>query len=353
MLRKNRQSIRQFRNRGLAIGLIFLLIFLAGFEVINIATQTQQTSQTPTSLVHAPTSTSFVHIPTTTKTSGNDKGQSDDGGIDFARLHKFLGSAGWIWRAGLPANRLVIYYGNPLSAAMGPIGAYSDEELITRLTAQAQVYAELDPTHPVVPALDYVTPVAQPSPMSDGSWVSRMPDTSIEHYANLANANHMLFFFDMQIGHSPIQKEVNLLWPYLERPGVNLSLDPEFDMAPGAVPGVEFGRMPAAEINWVIDHLSNLVLTQHLPPKILIIHQFLPEMLPDWQKIRIQPGVQIVTCVDGFGPPGSKIDDYRVFDKVQLIQYPGFKLFYHLDKPLMTPADVLTLKPAPLMVMYQ
>jgi hypothetical protein len=180
-----------------------------------------------------------------------------------------------------------------------------------------------------------------------------MPSNSIEHYINLANANQALFFFDMQIGHSPIQKEVNILWPYLQRPGVDLSLDPEFDMAPGDVPGVEFGRMKAAEINWVIDQLSNLVLTQHLPTKILIIHQFLESMLPDWQNIHIKPGVEVVTSVDGFGPPGSKIDDYRVFDKDQLIQYPGFKLFYKLDKPLMSARDVLALNPAPLMVMYQ
>ena len=92
----------------------------------------------------------------------------------------------------------------------------------------------------------------------------------------------------------------------------------------------------------MIDQLSNLVLTRHLPTKILIIHQFLESMLPDWQNIRLKPGVEIVTSVDGFGPPGSKIDDYRVFDKDQLIQYPGFKLFYKLDKPLMLPEELST-----------
>jgi hypothetical protein len=61
----------------------------------------------------------------------------------------------------------------------------------------------------------------------------------------------------------------------------------------------------------------------------------------------------VVTCVDGFGSPGEKIDDYRIFDNRQLIQYSGFKLFYNLDKPLMSPGDVLGLQPAPLMVMYQ
>jgi len=43
----------------------------------------------------------------------------------------------------------------------------------------------------------------------------------------------------------------------------------------------------------------------------------------------------VVTSVDSFGTRGEKLDDYRIFDKQQLIQYPGFKLFYRLDKPLM------------------
>jgi hypothetical protein len=57
--------------------------------------------------------------------------------------------------------------------------------------------------------------------------------------------------------------------------------------------------------------------------------------------------------VDGFGAPSWKMNDYQMFDKQQLIQYPGMKLFYKLDKPLMSPSDVLGLDPSPLMVMYQ
>jgi hypothetical protein len=259
----------------------------------------------------------------------------------------------WTWQTSLPGHRLVVFYGNPLSSVMGPIGQYSDDELIAKLQEQAQAYAQLDPAHPVVPALDYVTPIVQPVPMHDGSWVYRMPDDSIEHYVDLANENHALFFFDMQIGHSTLQKEVNLVWNYLKRPGVDLTLDPEFDMPPGAIPDQVFGHMSAAEINWAIDKLSHLVLSQHLPPKILIIHQFRESMLPDWQNIKVKPGVQVITCVDGFGTPSEKIDDYRIFDKEQLIQYPGMKLFYKLDVPLMSPGNVLALKPPPLMVMYQ
>ncbi|WP_220205693.1 hypothetical protein [Reticulibacter mediterranei] len=271
----------------------------------------------------------------------------------LSTLHYLHGPDGWAWNTSLSAHRLLAFYGNPLSDVMGPIGQYGDNQLMAKLQEQAAAYAQLDPTHPVIPALDYVTPVVQPVPMKDNSWVYRMPRASVEHYIQLANDHHALFFFDMQVGHSTVQKEVDLVWDYLQRPGVDLSLDPEFDMPPGAIPDEVFGRMTATEINGVIDRLSTLVQTHHLPPKILIIHQFRLDMLPDWQKIHLKPGVQIVTCVDGFGTPGEKIDDYRIFDKQQLIQYPGMKLFYRLDKPLMPPSAVLALDPPPMLVMYQ
>lgn len=332
----------------LSIALIGSLLFLSSCAA-QPSTQTQVKSTPTVKMKPSPTKTSPNGTTSTGDTTQSLRNLYDD----IASLHRLEGPQGWMWRVTFPANRLIIYYGNPFSSAMGPIGAYSDDELLARLQQQAQAYADLDPEHAVIPAFDYVTPVAQASPMADGTWRARMPDDSIEHYRDLANTNHMLFFMDMQIGHSNIQSEVNNVWSFLQQPGVDLALDPEFDMPPGTTPGIEFGRMTASEINWVIDKLSNLVLTQHLPPKILIIHQFRESMLPDWQKIRIKPGVQVVTSVDGFGAPGAKIDDYRIFDKQQLIQYPGFKLFYRWDRPLMSPADVLKLDPAPLMVMYQ
>ena len=306
----------------------------------------------PVQIAAKPTATSAPASP-----SATPQGQANNPPLDqdtqIALRRKLMGPDGWTWLSTLPTSRIVAFYGNPLSSVMGPLGQYGDRDLIAKLREQAQAYEELDPAHPVVPALDYVTPIAQPVAMGDGSWVYRMPTSSIEHYIDLANSNHALFFFDMQIGHSTIQKEVNLIWPYLARPGVSLTLDPEFDMPPGGVPSRVFGRMTAAEINWAIDRLSALVQQQQLPPKTLIIHQFLAQMLPDWQKIHRRPGVNIVTCVDGFGSPGEKIDDYRMFDKQQLIQYPGMKLFYKLDTPVMTPRSVLALDPSPLMVMYQ
>ncbi len=340
---------KQARLSWLSFALISALLFLSSCAASSSVPQTRVTGTAASKIKPTPTKTTS-NDPTST---GNTTQSSRDLLDERVLLHRLASPQGWMWSIALPADRLVVYYGNPFSSAMGPIGAYSDDELLARLRQQAQVYADLDPEHPVIPAFDYVTPVAQASPMADGTWRARMPNDSIEHYRNLANTNQMLFFMDMQIAHSTIQSEVNNVWSFLEQPGVDLALDPEFDMPPGTTPGIEFGHMRAAEINWVINKLSNLVLTQHLPPKILIIHQFRESMLPDWQNIRIQPGVEVVTCVDGFGAPEAKISDYRIFDKQQLIQYPGFKLFYKWDRPLMSPSDVLRLDPPPLMVMYQ
>jgi hypothetical protein len=337
------------QRRGALIRLLILVI-VTGIWICSIPA-CKNASDPPAHSAHA---VQPAHISSATRAANEAYSEQMQTHYNQLQLlHQLHGPDGWTWFTSLPEHRLVIFYGNPLAAVMGPIGQYDDEDLIAHLQAQAQIYRQLDPSHPVVPALDYVTPLAQPIPMSDNSWTYRMPDDSIKHYVDLARDHHVLFFFDMQIGHSPIQKEVEHLWPYLEQPWVDLSLDPEFDMAPGDVPGQEFGRMKASEINWVIDQLSQLVQTRHLPPKTLIIHQFLEQMLPDWQKIKLQPGVQVVTCVDGFGQPGAKMDDYYMFNNQQRIQYPGMKLFYNLDKPLMSPSDVLALKPSPLMVMYQ
>jgi hypothetical protein len=258
--------------------------------------------------------------------------------------------ASWAWQLSLPSNRLVLIYGTP--GGMGLLGTLSDSALIARARQQAAAYQRLDPTHPAVAGLDLVTPVAQPVPMGDRTWTARASDAVIQRYVELAEANHLLFFFDMQVGLSTVGRELDHLAAYLVDPDVELALDPEFDMRAGGTPGRRYGQMSAAEINLAIDRLADLVDSLDLPPKVLIVHQFLDSMLPDRGNIHLRPEVSVIICVDGFGPPGSKIDDYQRFNN-PTVQYPGVKLFYRQDRPLMSEAQVLGLHPAPVMVMYQ
>lgn len=119
------------------------------------------------------------------------------------------------------------------------------------------------------------------------------------------------------------------------------------------VPGKIIGTMDAADINVAIDMLAELVEANDLPPKVLIIHRFTNRMVTNHRRIKLDPRVQVVIDMDGFGPPWMKLDSYEAYVRRQPVQFAGFKLFYKNDKPLMTPADVLKLVPVPFYVMYQ
>ncbi len=260
-------------------------------------------------------------------------------------------AAGW-----LPAYRIVSYYGNPLSPAMGVLGWYPPAETMQKLTAQAAAYTAADPAHPAVPAIELVADVAQASPGSGGLYRLRMSSAMIAGELALARQNHALLILDLQVGRSTVEQEVPYFLPFLSQPDVMLALDPEFDMPPGEVPGQEIGTMSATDINWAISYVSSLVRRLGLPPKIVIVHQFLPSMVTDWQAIRGQPGVQFVMDTDGYGGQGIKLANYQHFiadQPIPPVRYGGIKLFYKYDVNLMTPAQIVALQPPPSLVIYQ
>ena len=67
----------------------------------------------------------------------------------------------------------------------------------------------------------------------------------------------------------------------LTDPWVSVALDPEWKMGPHQIPATVIGHSAAAPINAVRRYLSGIVAARHLPDKLLVVHQFRPEMLPD------------------------------------------------------------------------
>ncbi|HEV8216432.1 MAG TPA: hypothetical protein VGP95_11370, partial [Gemmatimonadaceae bacterium] len=71
----------------------------------------------------------------------------------------------------------------------------------------------------------------------------------------------------------------------------------------------------------------------------------------------LDPRVQIVMDMDGWGPPWMKFESYRDYIDLDPVEYTGFKLFFHNDTkrhdPLLTPAELLWLRPRPLYIQYQ
>jgi hypothetical protein len=158
---------------------------------------------------------------------------------------------------------------------------------------------------------------------------------------------------DAQIGRSTVADEVGVLLPYLARPDTHLALDPEFAMGSSQVPGQAIGSLDGSEINTAIRMLAELVEAERLPPKLLIVHQFLPSMITNAELIEPDPRVQLVVVMDGFGGPAAKISKYNTFIRDAGLDFGGIKLFYTHDLPLLEPEDVLGLEPAPDVIIYQ
>lgn len=257
----------------------------------------------------------------------------------------------------LPEKRILAFYGNPLSKGMGILGALPPERMLAKLDTEVAKWNAADPAHPVQPALQLITVVASNTPGTAGKYRTRMDSALIEKVYGWAQQKHALLFLDIQVGQGTLQEELPRLVKFLKRPDVELAIDPEFAMKHGGVPGKKVGTFDAADVNYASSLLQSLVDSEHIPPKILVVHRWTHDMLTNYKKIALDPRVQIVIDMDGWGSPARKIDTYKAWVYRYPVEYTGFKIFYHNDTKhgwkLMTPADVLALTPQPLYIQYQ
>jgi hypothetical protein len=262
----------------------------------------------------------------------------------------------------LPGHRIVAYYGNPHSKRMGALGEYEYRDMLRRLDAEAKNWAAADTAKlPVQTALHLVAISAQGAPGKDGGYRLRMSDKTIRKVINWGADHKSIVFLDIQVGKAKLGPELAFLEPYLRLPYVHLGIDPEFSMKTGAKPGTRIGTFDARDINEAVAFLSRVTRENNLPPKVLVVHRFTQGMVTNYKAIRLDPNVQIVMNMDGWGPPVLKKDSYKAYIQKEPVQYTGFKLFYKNDLKnrgrdqgrLMLPADVLALTPRPIYIQYQ
>lgn len=258
----------------------------------------------------------------------------------------------------LPNKRIVVYYGNLYSKKMGALGEYAPNEMWKMLKKEVQNWEKADPKTPVQVGIHYIAVVASGSPGKDGMYINRMPDSQIDSALAIAKMNNAIVFLDIQVGLSTIQKELPKLEKYMKMPHVHLGIDPEFSMKDGSLPGKKIGTYDAADINYVSQYLADLVNKHNLPPKVLVVHRFTRRMVTNYQNIKLRKEVQIVSHMDGWGEPELKKGTYRHFIFSEPIQFTGFKIFYKNDlkrapNRLMTPEELLKLKPQPIYIQYQ
>ena len=255
----------------------------------------------------------------------------------------------------LPAKRVIAYYGNPLSKRMGILGEFETSDMLARLDREAAAWNRLDPQHPVQPALHLIAVVAQGDAGRDGKYRLRMDSTLIEKVYGWARSRNAIMFVDVQVGLSTLQQELPWLERFLKRPDVHLGIDPEFSMKDGSRPGKRIGTYDAADINYASRFLADLVEKHKLPPKILVIHRFTKKGVTNASNIRLDPRVQIVMHMDGFGAPWLKRDSYYSYIKKEPVQFAGWKQFTKPknDNPPTSREAILRLWPVPLYIQIQ
>ncbi|MBC7897065.1 MAG: hypothetical protein H7066_16720 [Cytophagaceae bacterium] len=258
----------------------------------------------------------------------------------------------------LPARRIIAYYGNPRSTRMGILGEIRPDEMLRRLDKEVAAWTKADSTTPAIPALHLIVVVAQASAGADGKWRARMGDSLIAMVEEWAQRRNALLFLDIQVGKSTLQAELPRLAHWFAKPNVHLGIDPEFSMKTGHAPGKRIGTMDARDINYASEFLQELVTKHNIPPKVLVVHRFTRPMLTNYRNITLDPRVQIVVQMDGWGNKELKKGSYVNFVYSEPVQFTGFKIFYKNDVrkagwTLMKPEDVLELNPRPLYIQYQ
>lgn len=255
----------------------------------------------------------------------------------------------------LPGKRIIAFYGNPLSRRMGILGEFEPDEMLRRLDIEVAEWNRLDPRHPVQPALHLIAVVAQGSPGRDGMYRARMDSALIEKVYGWARRKNAILFLDVQVGKSTLQQELPPLARFLKRPDVHLGIDPEFSMKLGGIPGKRIGTFDAADINYASRFLAELVEQHQLPPKLLVVHRFTQRGVTNASRIALDPRVQVVMHMDGFGAPWLKRDSYWAYIKKEPVQFAGWKQFTKArnDSPPTSKQEILRLWPVPLYIQYQ
>jgi hypothetical protein len=252
-----------------------------------------------------------------------------------------------------PDRRVVAFYGSPGDDALGALGIGSPTQAGKELAKQAAEYET--PETPVLPAMELISTIAADSEGERGEYNIRVPAKTIDKYLDAARAMDALLILDIQPGYADFMTEVRRLEPWLREPDVGLALDPEWHVRPPDVPGSVIGSVDAADVNEVSAYLSQLVEANGLPEKLLVVHQFTPDMIADKELLEEHPGVAMVLNADGFSDPvnkEAKYDELRPRGPTREF-HAGFKLFYLEDYPLMTPKQVEKLKPPPEFVVYE
>jgi hypothetical protein len=254
-----------------------------------------------------------------------------------------------------PRYRLVGYAGLTGASTLGRLGTGSLDQRVAEIERQAKPYAA---GREILPVVEVIATVVQSSPGRGDKYRVRLTDPQIAKYHEAARKHRAVMLLNLQPGRSEFIIEAKAFRKWLKEPDGGVALDPEWAMDRGQRPGGVYGHTTGAELDEVARYLSGLVKQYDLPEKVMVYHQVASSVVRKESGLRAHDGVVMIKSVDGLGHSGPKKNTYRVVNKTTPeFVHAGFKLFFTEDRRyggrLMTPKEVLALKPRPEYLMYE
>ncbi|WP_242090969.1 hypothetical protein [Curtobacterium sp. DN_7.5] len=293
--------------------------------------------------------------------------RADHPTVLVGRAFEALPDPGWTVRAAeggwqLPhggqrpfdGHRYVALYGAPGTPALGVLGEQGPDATVRRATAMAHRYDAVS-DEPVTPAMEVIATVAAGAPGSDGDYSTELPVSELEPYVDAAHDAGMPVILDLQPGRSDFLSQARRYESLLSKPGVWLALDPEWRLTEDQVPLQQIGSVSAAEVNRVSDWLADLVRTEGLPPKALVLHQFRSAMVQDRSSLDEHPELDLLVHVDGQGSQPDKQSTWNALhEDAPAGVHWGWKNFFDEDQPMLTPEQTMRdVQPSPALITYQ
>lgn len=249
-------------------------------------------------------------------------------------------------------TRMVALYGRPDSTVLGALG---EQDLDATFERVRDVSAGYDADgREVVPTLEVIVTVASAEAGDDGNYSRVTPPEEFRDLVDRAADEGMQVILDLQPGRTDFLTQARIYEDLLREPHVGLALDPEWRLEPDQVHLRQIGSVDAAEVQSVVDWYAELARETGVAEKLLVLHQFRLDMLPDRDTIEAPPEVAIVVHMDGQGPQGTKLETWRTLTAGAEDRWHwAWKNFYDEDPVVAEPGYILDLEPEVVLVTYQ
>lgn len=254
----------------------------------------------------------------------------------------------------LAGKRYVALYGHPAGPALGILGEQDPQASVQRARRLAQQYQAFT-NDQVIPAFEIIATVAAGQKGKDGNYSREWSIASLRPFVDAAISNGLYVVLDLQPGRAKFLDQAKRYEPLLRLPGVGLALDPEWKLTATELPMRQIGSVDVSEVNQVVRWLAKLTRKHHLPQKMLVVHQFQPQMIVGFTHLDMSHDeLACLGQMDGTGTMASKLNTWaavRAHGPAGLRW--GWKNFVDEDRPTPTPALTMAVRPQPYWVSYQ